>query len=89
MGRESVGMSILVNICWKRGFKALDINHNSSLRFNENFRESKSSEPEMLSVEVLCKIKNLLITGEGKISLQEHWAVLGLAGEQKKKSHST
>lgn len=45
MGRESVGMSILVNICWKRGFKARDINHNSSLRFNENFRESKTSEP--------------------------------------------
>ena len=90
MGRESVGMSILVNICWKRGFKALDINHNSSLRFNENFRESKSSEPEMLSAEVLCKVKDLLIAHKGKEVSREHWAaVLGLAGEQKKKSHCT
>lgn len=83
-------MSILVNICWKRGFKAIDVNHNSSLRFNENFRESKSSEPEMLSVDVLCKIKDLLVARKGKEVSREHWAaVLGLAGEQEKKSHST
>ena len=76
MERVSVGMRIVVNICWKSGFKAIDINHNLSLRFNENLRESKSSEPEMLSVEVLCKIK------------EHRAAVLGLAGEQKKKSQS-
>ena len=46
----------------------------------------KSSKPEMLSVEVLCKIKDLLIAHKGKEVSREHWAtVLGLAGEQKKK----
>lgn len=90
MGRESVVMIILVNICWRRGFKAIDINHNSSLGFNENFRESKSSEPEMLSVEVVRKIKYLLIAHKGKEVSREHWgAVLGLAGERGKKSRST
>ena len=32
----------------------------------------KSSKPEMLSVEVLCKIKDLLIAHKGKEVSREH-----------------
>ena len=40
----------------------------------------------MLSVEVSCKIQDLLIAHKGKEVSREHWAAVpGLAGEQEKK----